>query len=245
MSAFLGNNAQIPNEAEMIMRSSSRDFTCFLLATVLIVVLSATRMDAATLTYDIANDFSGTSNPNGAWSYGYKGLLSGSPTGAFSLSTSQQFTPYPGWYGVAGEIWQNESGTTAFSIAPGAVAVNADSNSTSTVRWTAPASGKISFTGAFGPGDNYPNDPRNGGVFLDNASLWQQQTPGSFSFSNQSVSQGDTLDFTVWGNPNGFGNTQVGSTILFTPVPEPGSLALLGVGGIGLLACAWRRRRAT
>jgi len=45
---------------------------------------------------------------------------------------------------------------------------------------------------------------------------------------------------------NGNGSTRFGTIFAFTlptPTPEPGTLALVGGGAAGLLACAWRRRR--
>lgn len=30
--------------------------------------------------------------------------------------------------------------------------------------------------------------------------------------------------------------------VLLTPTPEPSTIALVGIGAVGLLACIWRRR---
>jgi hypothetical protein len=74
--------------------------------------------------------------------------------------------------------------------------------------------------------------------------------PGSthtYTSSAIPVAAGDTLDFVVQGTSltaTG-GETRLGAagSIVFTPAPEPSTLALLTAGLIGLLCYAWRKRR--
>jgi hypothetical protein len=41
-----------------------------------------------------------------------------------------------------------------------------------------------------------------------------------------------------------YAGAYIGPSFEYTTVPEPGTLVLLGMGGLGLLAYAWRRRRS-
>lgn len=54
---------------------------------------------------------------------------------------------------------------------------------------------------------------------------------------------GGDYEFT-WTTPGGSGGATTGGRFSLTPVPEPASLTLLGLGAAGLLGVAWRRRRA-
>jgi autotransporter-associated beta strand protein len=54
---------------------------------------------------------------------------------------------------------------------------------------------------------------------------------------------GPNVSTTINGLPATLSVDSVNKDLVLTVVPEPSTLALLGVGALGLLACAWRRRR--
>jgi hypothetical protein len=88
---------------------------------------------------------------------------------------------------------------------------------------------------------------------------WHRATPGrpnggyvtstaSFASNDMGGSIGHQLQVRLWGlQETGGGSPQTwfdNVSLDASPVPEPSTIALLGIGAINLLACAWRHRRS-
>lgn len=206
--------------------------------------------------YDAVQDFSGTSNPNGAWSY-----LSSANNNAL-MTTS--FTPVAG--STAGWI----SGTS-YSPPNTAQIVKNTSNSTlsyfntvvqpvnllridgevynATVRWTAPTAGNWTISGLFQGIDT--NEGAHNVEILENSSVVIMGPSGINLYGAQAafnstlfLNAGATIDFIqLTGNGGNFLSTGLSATITnLAAVPEPSSF--LATGTAALVGCgSWLRRR--
>jgi hypothetical protein len=239
-----------------------------LVFTVVLALCAATA--SANTVWDAVADFSGASNPNGAWSYGYGvGPVWG---GAFDL----------GWVDAIGGGWTRSMGGApdyspyiAANLTDTAGTYPAHSLNLSSglggddyhclIRWTAPADGwyrvdsvytMMSKTdGSYWTGEMDVSTAVNGVVvFTDVVSgfdysqysgAWPAYQPGpKTATGDYYLAAGNTVDFAAgigWVNANSdFAN--IGGCRV-TAIPEPGTLVLLGAGMVGLLAFAWRKRQ--
>lgn len=224
-----------------------------ILAAILAVALP---MAAQATSYNAVTDFSLAGNPNGVWTYDY-GIGGSTPA---TLNTSN--TPCVTYAGTScfsdgGGLPIIGKNMTASSLTIGGTASiptdvlwmhpgDAD-NLDAILRFTAPAAGDYSFSGAFSRLDSTGNG--NGVVvsIFDNGALLfssviSPPVYGSYVNFNQDVALGlgDVLDFAV--NRNGsYYYDSTGLALVVASVPEPGTLALLGVGLVGLVAVRARR----
>lgn len=219
----------------------------------------------AAITWNAANDFlaneNGTdSNPNGAWTYGYRDLISSSSITPFVTGDHKTAiggnANFEGWQLGAGFLMTatNTSGSTIGTLLPGELLVhplNASANPTyNVIRWTAPTTGDytIAFNWRVGSTTvNATNDGvdahvvHNNGV-TSNPLFNTIVSPGqTVSNSNAiTLTAGHTIDFVV--GPGNSGNNENDSTIFnatITLVPEPSSALLLGAAAP---LCLLRRR---
>jgi hypothetical protein len=221
-------------------------------------IVGATVAQAATITYDAAEDFSITANPNGVWSYG---LRDGSTAGSFTTFNSGETMPAPatgvyrwdndgasdpsicynptatnytitewgGWNCDAGELIVNPAGATRIGV-----------------RWTAPTDGQFAISAAFAPSQD-ANGANNAYVHAGgssgDATLWQSTgtvtSAQSYSSGAIALAAGDTIDFVI--DAVGAKTTSLSAQV--TAVPEPSAIALLTVGLGGLLAYGWHRQK--
>jgi hypothetical protein len=215
--------------------------------------------------FDVAADFSHADNPTGVWSYGWS-LNLGSP---FILSTDARVREgLDTWRGnrvVDGNPAAYHNGTGSSILLGGSALYESGQfglhpgpgGEYGIVRWTAPASGTVAIDSVFVGQDLFGTTTDahilyNGSVAAF-ASLVEGFGDSSEVFSRivMTVLLGDTIDFAVgFGRNRTYSNDSTGleaSITLdspLTPIPEPGSIALMGSGLVGLYATLRRHRAA-
>lgn len=189
-------------------------------------------------TWDL-RDGVGATNPLGVWSLGSYNAGTDTFT-VFNESGNNGLGKY--WKTGDLAIWKNESGSLAYGIGAGQVSLSSDFG-VPMARFTAPYAGTFSLSLAFGG----TTESAGGGYGNINASLGKLRINGvedtadsfvnnvkTFTATNVVLNQGETLEAYV-GQSFGGGNTQTVFTVTSQAVPEPASMAALGLGALGLL----------
>jgi hypothetical protein len=228
----------------------------FLSLSTIVLALSLATPAVHAQVYDATTDFSVTNgNPNGVWEYGYTIGLGG--------SFIRFNDPLPPSGGSMVELWRdlgsglsrtdipsaqkNVGTTTTFNnILPGQFVLHpGPSNSYAVLRFTAPATTNYTLTSQYLSGDVFGETSidvyKNSG---SGAPLFSSATTSSNPSFNSTISLniGDTLSFAVGQAGDGFQSDATPLNVQLTTVsaPEPTTITLLSLGGLGILA---RRRK--
>jgi hypothetical protein len=142
--------------------------------------------------WNMSNDYSGTYNPNNAWSYGRKWRAD---SNSFTLMTVNWGTK--GWY------FGNSGGNPSMQAGGNPVELWAydNSNGLPTVRWTSPTSTYYQFTASFTGGDSRGVSVEcyvalNNQV-VDSASISLNGASANFSSDTLFINQGSYIDFLI------------------------------------------------
>lgn len=217
-------------------------------------------------TWDAAADFSTSSNPIGAWAYG-TGTTGTSFTAMFNAYTNLFGSDAMKYWQVANPqslvplIGKNSAGSPiilgSIFYPAGELVMHPGPATDAIVRWTAPTTGIYNYAGSFTLLDTNPSGVTGlvygnglqlyaGTLSGPGVNLGSQTVGGSETFAGSvALNAGQTLDFGI-NNLYSFYNDSTGFMAVITsaPVPEPGTMMLLGSGFLGLAVLSKRRKNA-
>ncbi len=224
-------------------------------------IISAAKADTI---YDAAADFSATSNPTSTgWSYGYYTSATSTPdpttfvaypTEAPGSNYGAIYTGLDVWYdqhvsldNVDPNVIFNPTNSTIFDSqttwTPGELTLG-PYYGPSVVRFTVPTTGLYEIAANFYPSQTGLNTPPAAYLF-DNSSVLGSGVTTPYAYNSLLpilLTAGTTIDFVAYSGPGNSNNQTTGLDATLTMVPEPETLTLFVLGGVGLL-WAMRRRR--
>lgn len=199
-----------------------------ILATTAFIALAISGMSQGS--WNIATDYSGSSNPSGAWSYGRKWSATANAMDLFTVQWDSG-----GWY--LGNV-----GDGSPSVSPGGPQLWAkyNDNGLPCIRWTCPETGYYDISGGFTATDNraavdvFVYASVNGSIVFSNRFLQYLQS-ASFTNNLAYLNQGDFVDYTIaWGGTGGGGLynwTTVAATISTNLTPQTATATASVVNG--------------